>query len=114
MLKHSKIEVKYTDNLSDVINQLEAERVILERNGYQDALSLLPVLFQDYFRFCLKYQKELSFFKKDLLKTSNREKSIKNMLDKFGKENIDSELIIHLLNNKSFNHNLIKKVKVYK
>ena len=110
----SKIEVKYTDNLSDVINQLEAERVILERNGYQDALSLLPVLFQDYFRFCLKYQKELSFFKKDLLKTSNREKSIKNMLDKFGKENIDSELIIHLLNNKSFNHNIIKKVKVYK
>ena len=36
------------------------------------------------------------------------------MLDKFGKENIDSELIIHLLNNKSFNHNIITKVKVYK
>ena len=36
------------------------------------------------------------------------------MLDKFGKENVDSELIIHLLNNKSSNHNLIKKVKVYK
>ena len=56
----------HAENIGEVIDVLEAERVILEQNGYKDAVTLLPLLFQDYFRFSLKYEEEIEYFKNAL------------------------------------------------
>ena len=112
--KPLKISIRYTDNLGDIINHLEAERVILERNNYQNALSLLPILFQEYFYFSLKYEEELSYFRQNFSKTSDKYKSLQNMINKFGKENLSSELITYLKDNQLIQHNPIRKIKIYK
>ena len=104
----------YAERIEDVIDVLEVERVILEQNGYKDAVTLLPKLFQDYFRFALKYDEEIEYFKSSLKDTSDKTAAVYNMINYYGIENIPSELIAYLINNAFISHNTIKKVKVYK
>ena len=104
----------HAENIGEVIDVLEAERVILEQNGYKDAVTLLPVLFQDYFRFSLKYEKEIEYFKNILKDNSNKTLAIENMINYYGVENIPNELITYLTSDNFIKHNTIKKVKVYK
>lgn len=112
--KHKKMWFSPSDKIGDIIDVLEAERVILEQNGYKDAITLLPVLFQDYFRFSLKYEKEIEYFKNSLKDNSNKTLAIYNMINYYGVENIPSELITYLTSDNFIEHNTIKKVKVYK
>lgn len=114
LFKHKKMTCSYADKIGEIIDVLEAERVILEQNGYEDAVTLLPRLFQDYFRFALKYEKEIEYFKNSLKDTSNKTAAIYNMINYYGIENIPSELISYLTSDNFINHNTIKKVKVYK
>ena len=112
--KHKKMSCYHAENLGEIIDVLEAERVILEQNGYKDAVTLLPVLFQDYFRFSLKYEKEIEYFKNILKDNSNKTLAIENMINYYGVENIPNELITYLTSDNFIKHNTIKKVKVYK
>lgn len=104
----------HAENLGEIIDVLEAERVILEQNGYKDAVTLLPVLFQDYFRFSLKYEKEIEYFKNILKDNSNKTLAIETMINYYGVENIPNDLITYLISDNFIEHNTIKKVKVYK
>ena len=104
----------YAERIEDVIDVLEVERVILEQNGYKDAVTLLPKLFQDYFRFALKYDEEIEYFKSSLKDTSDKTAAVYNMINYYGIENIPSELITYLTSDNFIEHNTIKKVKVYK
>ena len=104
----------HVDKIGDIIDILEAERIILEQNGYKDAITLLPVLFQDYFRFSLKYEKEIEYFKNSLGETSNKTEAITNLINYYGIENIPTELISYLNSDKYIEHHTIKKVKTYK
>ena len=108
------MECRYAEKLGEIIDTLEAERVMLEENGYKDAVTLLPVLFQDYFRFSLKYEKEIEYFKNILKDNSNKTLAIENMINYYGVENIPNELITYLTSDNFIEHNTIKKVKVYK
>lgn len=112
--KGKKMWCGYAERIEDVIDVLEVERVILEQNGYKDAVTLLPKLFQDYFRFALKYDEEIEYFKNSFKDTSDKTEAVYNMINYYGIENIPSELIAYLINNAFINHNTIKKVKVYK
>ena len=112
--KHKKMSCYHAENLGEIIDVLEAERVILEQNGYKDAVTLLPVLFQDYFRFSLKYEKEIEYFKNILKDNYNKTLAIENMINYYGVDNIPSELITYLTSDNFIEHNTIKKVKVYK
>ena len=112
--KPKKMWFSSSDNIGDVIDVLEAERVILEQNGYKDAITLLPLLFQDYFRFSLKYEEEIEYFKNALKDNSNKTLAIENMINYYGVDNIPSELITYLTSDNFIEHNTIKKVKVYK
>ena len=112
--KHKKMWFDHVDKIGDIIDVLEAERVILEQNGYKDAVTLLPVLFQDYFRFSLKYEKEIEYFKNSLGDTSNKTEAITNLINYYGIENIPTELISYLNSDKYIEHHTIKKVKTYK
>ena len=107
------MECHYTEKLGEIIDTLEAERVMLEENGYKDVVTLLPVLFQDYFRFSLKYEEEIEYFKNTLNENSNKNLAIDNMINYYGVENIPSELITYLTSDNYIDHNTIKKVKVY-
>ena len=112
--KHKKMSCYHAKSLGEIIDVLEAERVILEQNGYKDAVTLLPVLFQDYFRFSLKYKEEIEYFKNSFKDNFNKTLAIENMINYYGIENIPSELIIYLTSDNFIEHNTIKKVKVYK
>ena len=112
--KQKRMECRYAEKLGEIIDTLEAERVMLEENGYKDAVTLLPVLFQDYFRFSLKYEKEIEYFKNILKDNSNKTLAIENMINYYGVENIPNELITYLTSDNFIKHNTIKKVKVYK
>ena len=112
--KHKKMWFDHVDKIGDIIDVLEAERVILEQNGYKDAVTLLPVLFQDYFRFALKYEKEIEFFKRSLGDTSNRAEALTSLISYYGMENVRTELISYLNSDKYIDHHTIKKVKTYK
>ncbi len=112
--KGKKMWCGYAEKIGDVIDILEAERVILEQSGYKDAVTLLPKLFQDYFRFALQYDEEIEYFKNCFKNTSDKTAAVYNMINDYGIENIPSELISYLINNTFINHNTIKKVKVYK
>ena len=112
--KHKKMWFDHVDKIGDIIDVLEAERVILEQNGYKDAVTLLPVLFQDYFRFALKYEKEIEFFKRSLGDTSNRAEALTSLISYYGIENVPTELISYLNSDKYIDHHTIKKVKTYK
>ena len=112
--KHKKMWFSPSDKIGDIIDVLEAERVLLEQNGYKDAVTLLPVLFQDYFRFSLKYEEEIEYFKNALKDNSNKTLAIENMINYYGVDNIPSELITYLTSDNFIEHNTIKKVKVYK
>lgn len=112
--KSKKMSFSPSDNIIDVIDTLEAERVLLEQNGYKDAITLLPVLFQDYFRFLLKYEEEIEYFKNSIKDNSNKTLAIYNMINYYGVDNIPSELITYLTSDNFIEHNTIKKVKVYK
>lgn len=111
--KQKRMECHYTEKLGEIIDTLEAERVMLEENGYKDVVTLLPVLFQDYFRFSLKYEEEIEYFKNTLNENSNKNLAIDNMINYYGVENIPSELITYLTSDNYIDHNTIKKVKVY-
>lgn len=112
--KHKKMWFSPSDKIGDIIDVLEAERVLLEQNGYKDAVTLLPVLFQDYFRFSLKYEEEIEYFKNALKDNSNKTLAIEKMINYYGVENIPNELITYLTSDDYIEHNTIKKVKVYK
>lgn len=111
--KHKKMSFSPSDKIGYVIDTLEAERVILEQNGYKDATTLLPVLFQDYFRFSLKYEEEIGYFKGSLKDNPNKTLAIYNMINYYGVDNIPGELITYLISDNFIEHNTIKKVKVY-
>ena len=112
--KHKKMWFSPSDKIGDIIDVLEAERVLLEQNGYKDAVTLLPVLFQDYFRFSLKYEEEIEYFKNSFKDNFNKTLAIENMINYYGIENIPNELITYLTSDDYIEHNTIKKVKVYK
>ncbi len=112
--KPKKMWFSSSDNIGDVIDVLEAERVILEQNGYKDAVTLLPLLFQDYFRFSLKYEEEIEYFKNSIKDNPNKTLAIENMINYYGVDNIPSELITYLTSDNFIEHNTIKKIKVYK
>ena len=101
--KSKKMSFSPSDNIIDVIDTLEAERVLLEQNGYKDAITLLPVLFQDYFRFLVNNDDSELVMPEEY-----------NMINYYGVDNIPSELITYLTSDNFIEHNTIKKVKVYK
>lgn len=103
-----------TDSLGYLIDTLEAERVLLEQNGYQDAVRFLPPLFQNYFRFSLKYEQKIDYFKNALKDTSNQSLALYNMMHYYGAENIPKELISYLTRDNLIDHHPIKKLKLYK
>ena len=107
------MSISPSDKIGYVIDTIEAERVILEQNGYKDATTLLPVLFQDYFRFSLKYEEEIGYFKGSLKDNPNKTLAIYNMINYYGVDNIPGELITYLISVNFIEHNTIKKVKVY-
>ena len=112
--KHKRMSWYHAENIGEVIDVLEAERVILEQNGYKDAVTLLPLLFQDYFRFSLKYEEKIEYFKNSIKDNPNKTLVIENMINYYGVDNIPSELITYLTSDNFIEHNTIKKVKVYK
>lgn len=111
---YKKMQSESTDSLGYLIDTLEAERVLLEQNGYQDAVRFLPPLFQNYFRFSLKYEQKIDYFKNALKDTSNQSLALYNMMHYYGAENIPKELISYLTRDNLIDHHPIKKLKLYK
>ena len=112
--KYKKVQCRSCDEMTDLIETLEAERVILERNGIDNASSLLPKFFEDYFNFCLMYEEQIKKIKMIYNNTNDKTKAIFEMITHFGVESCPSKLISYLTSENFINHKTIEKVKIYK
>lgn len=86
-----------------VINLLEAERRLLEYNGIKNSVELLPIPFQEYFRFCLEYSEQLERFREKYKETYERRNGditileirtiVGELVNEFGSAQVSSDLV---------------------
>ncbi len=90
----------------EVLETLGIELELLEKSGIQDPIYLLPDFLQTYFRFIQFNQQYLNFFLKSFYENqslNNRsicditDTIVNDMMHRFGRENISSELVQFLL-----------------
>ena len=90
-------------NLQNTVDLLETERRLLENNGIEDAVELLPLPFQEYFRFCLENSEQLERFKEKYQEAYERRKGditifeietiVGELVNEFGSAQITRELV---------------------
>lgn len=90
-------------DMEPVINLLETERRLLENSGVENVVELLPLPFQEYFRFCLENSGQLERFKEKYKETYERRKGditifeiqtiVDELVNEFGSSQVSRELV---------------------